>query len=1056
MFTLFYRNTRLLILTIILITVWGISSYFALPRLEDPELVSRFAIMKTFFPGADAERVENLVTEKIENKLTEIEEIDQYNSTSRAGSSIIQIELQDSVSKQEVDAVWSRVRNKIDEAQVELPANITEPELEEGKVKAYALIAGLTWQQDDQPNYGILRRQAEVLKERLEGISGTEEVELLGDPDEEIIVEINPQALASYNLTATELSQQIAQSDSKIAAGQLRGNEQNLLIEVAGELDTLARIREIPISFGDNGQFVTLENIATIRKGITEPANELALINGYPGVAIAVHVESGQKLDLWRKAVQPKITEFQSELPSSIGLPIIFDQSSYVEARLNNLNLNFLFGAALVFGITVVMMGWRSGLIVGTALPLSVLMVLGWMNWFNIPLHQMSITGLIIALGILIDNAIIMVDEVQNQLRQLTKAKTAITNSVKTLFVPLLSATLTTVIAFLPIALLPGATGEFVGAIAVTVIIAVSCSLFISLTIIPALTARLHPTFPTSPTPSTPSTSPSGWLQSGVSFPALTRLYQRSLKWTLVNPVLSIFLALLIPIIGFIQAGNLEQQFFPAADRDQLQIELELSSSASLTQTQTLIKQIRQQIIDYPEVKDVHWLLGTSIPPFYYNLTSGKEQQANYAQALVQLKSLASSSVAQKLQTELDTAFPAARIIVRQLEQGPPFAAPIEVRIYGSNLATLQALGEEARQTLVQIPDITHTRASLDEIQPQLQLQVDEEQARLAGLDRTTIAQQLDTTLEGAVGGSVLEGTEELPVRVRLGNRDRANLAQISSLDLIATSPSRNSNQNNPLSTVPLDSLGKVQVKPELAQVTHYNGQRVNTVQAFLTAGILPAEILSQFQAKLAANNFVLPPGYTYEFGGEAEEKNDALGGLVSTVGVLIIIMIAVLVLSLRSFQLAAIIGIVAIASGGLGIFSVWLFGYPFGFNPIIGTVGLIGIAVNDSIVVLDAISNHPVAKTGNPKAIQQVVLHSTRHIISTTLTTAIGFMPLLLSGGEFWQPLAVAIAGGIIGATFIALYFVPPAYYLLKSQSRKARVLVRTDEMAIIQSKLY
>jgi multidrug efflux pump subunit AcrB len=1071
MFTLFYRNTRLLILTIILISVWGISSYFALPRLEDPELVSRFAIVKTFFPGADAERVENLVTEKIENKLTEIEEINKYISTSRAGSSIINIELQDSVSKQEVDAIWSRVRNKIDEVQTELPANITEPELEEGKVKAYALIAGLTWQQDDQANYGILRRQAEVLKERLEGISGTEEVEILGDPEEEISVEINPQALASYNLTVQSLSQQIAQSDSKIAAGQLRGNEQDLLIEVAGELDTLARIRQIPISFSNNGQFVTLENIATIKKSITEPANELALINGYPGIAIAVHVESGQKLDLWRKAAQPKITEFKSELPSSIGLPIIFDQSSYVEARLNNLNINFLFGAVLVFGITVVMMGWRSALIVGTALPLSVLMVLGWMNSLNIPLHQMSITGLIIALGILIDNAIIMVDEVQNQLRQSATAKTAITNSVKTLAIPLLSSTLTTVIAFLPIALLPGAMGEFVGAIAVTVIIAVSSSLFVSLTIIPALTARLHRKPPKSPnngglaliTKSFPpklgglggQSNTYRWLQNGVSFPALTRLYQRSLKWTLANPLLSIFLALLIPITGFIQAGNLEQQFFPAADRDQLQIELELSPSASLAQTQTVIKQIRQQIIDDPEVQDVHWLLGTSIPRFYYNLSNGKEQQANFAQALVQLKSLASASLAQKLQTELDTAFPTARIIVRQLEQGPPFDAPIEMRIYGSNLETLQALGEEARQTLVQISDVTHTRASLAEVQPQLQLQLDEEQARLAGLDRTTIAQQLNTTLEGAVGGSVLEATEELPVRVRLGNRDRANLSQISSLDLLATSPNRNRNQNNLLSTVPLDSLGKVQVKPELAQVTHYNGQRVNTVQAFLKAGVLPAEILSQFQAKLAANNFVLPPGYSYEFGGEAEEKNEAMGGLVSTVGVLIIIMIAVLVLSLRSFQLAAIIGVVAIASGGLGIFSVWLFGYPFGFNPIIGTVGLIGIAVNDSIVVLDAVSNHPVAKTGNPKAIQEVVLHSTRHIISTTLTTAIGFTPLLLSGGEFWQPLAVAIAGGILGATFIALYFVPPAYYLLKSQSRKDRFSVKTSEVSIMQPKL-
>ncbi len=1083
MFTLFYRNVRLLILTIILIFVWGISSYFTLPRLEDPELVSRFAIVKTFFPGADAKRVEALVTEKLEDKLTEIEEIDSYSSTSRAGSSIINIDLQDTVSKQEVDSVWARVRNKLDEVRNELPANITEPELEEGKVKAYALIAGLTWQQEDQPNYGILRRQAEVFKERLERISGTEEVEIFGDPDEEIVVEINPQALASYNLTARELSQQIAQSDSKIAAGQLRSNDNNLLIEVAGELDTLARIRQIPINFGSGGQFVFLKDIATIRKGITEPATELALIDGYPGISIAVHVESGQRLDVWSQAAQQKIAEFQSELPSSIGLPIIFNQSNYVEARLNSLILNLLLGAALVFITTVVMMGWRSALIVGSALPLSVLMVFGWMNWLDIPLHQMSITGLIVALGILIDNAIVMVDEVTGRLRDgeqgrrgdtgdtgdtgdwetrenYVTSKAAITNSIKTLAIPLLSSTLTTVLAFLPIALLPGSTGEFVGTIAITVIVAVSCSLFISLTIIPALTAKLHRMSSKSlrkeeidrslssqervrerwesritDEKNNTSISPSGWLQNGISIPVVTRLYRRTIKWSTAKPVLSILLALSIPVIGFIQAGSLEQQFFPAADRDQLQIELELSPSASLAQTQTIIKQIRQQIITYPEVKDVHWLLGSNIPRFYYNLTGGKDQQANYAQALVQLNALNSSAITQKLQSELDKAFPSARIIVRQLEQGPPFDAPIEMRIYGSNLETLQSLGENVRQTLVQIPDVTHTRASLAEIQPQLQLQLDEEQARLAGLDRTSIAQQLDFTLEGAVGGSILEATEELPVRVRLG--DRANLAQISSLDLLTTSSSLNSNQNNSLTAVPLSSLGKVQVKPELAQITHYNGQRVNTIQGFLKAGVLPTEILSQFRAKLANNNFDLPPGYTFEFGGEEEERSDAIGGLVSTVGVITVVMIATLVLSLGSFQLAGMIGIVAIASAGLGIFSVWLFGYPFGFNPIIGTVGLIGVAVNDSIVVLSAISHHPVAKTGNPKAIQEVVLHSTRHVLTTTLTTAIGFVPLLLSGGEFWPPLAIAIAGGVVGATLLALYFIPSAYYLLKSRSR-------------------
>ncbi|MEM9276470.1 MAG: efflux RND transporter permease subunit [Cyanobacteria bacterium P01_F01_bin.143] len=1032
-----------------LIFVWGISSYFTLPRLEDPELVSRNAVVKTFYPGADAERVEALITEKIEDKLTEIEEIDNFQSTSRTGSSLIDIELQENVTKQQVDGVWTRVRNKLDEVNVELPPNIIEPELEEIKVKAYALIAALTWQQDDQPNYGILRRQAEVFKERLEQISGTEEVEIFGDPDEEIVVEINPQTLASYNLTVSELSQQIAQSDSKVAAGQLRSNDNNLLVEVAGELDTLARIRQIPLSFGDDSQFILLKDLATVSKGITEPATELALINGYPGIAIAVHVRSGQRLDLWSKLAQEKIAEFRSELPSSIGLPIIFTQTGYVETRLNGLILNLLLGATLVFGVTVVMMGWRSALIVGSSLPLSVLMVFGWMNWLNIPLHQMSITGLIVALGILIDNAIVMVDEVQNHLRQGNRAKAAISNSIKTLAIPLLSSTLTTILAFLPIALLPGSVGEFVGTIAVTVIVAVSCSLFISLTIIPTLTAKLHRYRKSQPeqiTKNNHNSRPifsSTWLKTGISFPPLTRLYKRSIRWTTAKPLLSIFLALLLPAIGFIQAGSLQQQFFPAADRDQLQIELELPDSASLAQTQTLTKKIRQQIIEIPQVEDIHWLLGTSIPSFYYNLTGGKEQQANYAQALVQLNTLSSSSITQKLQTELDQAFPAARIIVRQLEQGPPVAAPIEMRIYGSNVEILQKLGEIARQSLVQIPEVTHTRASLGSIQPQLEIQVDEEQARLTGLDRITIAQQLDTALEGAVGGSVLESNEELPIRVRLGDRDRANLSQITSLDLLARSPSRQGNQNNSLTAVPLSSLGQVQLVPELAQITRYNGQRVNTIQGFLEAGILPAEILSQFETNLTNNNFDLPPGYSYEFGGESEERGDAIGGLVSTVGVIIIVMVAVLVLSLGSFPLAAVIGVVAIASFGLGIFSIWLFGYPFGFNPIIGTVGLIGVAVNDSIVVLSAISNHPVAKTGNAKAIQEVVLHSTRHVLTTTLTTAIGFVPLLLSGGEFWPPLAVAIGGGVIGATLLALYFIPAAYYSLKFQPRRLNAIL-------------
>ena len=1036
MFTLFYRNSRLLILTIILIFVWGISSYFALPRLEDPELVSRNATVKTFFPGADASRIEALITDKIEDKFTEIEEIKDYSSTSSFGSSIIIIELNDEVQKSEVDGIWSRVQNQLDEVKPELPTGASEPELEKIKVKAYALITALIWQQDNRPNYAILNRQAEVLKDRIQAIAGTEEVELYGDRNEEINVEIEPEAIASYDLTATDIARQIQQSDSKVTAGLLRNNN-NLSLEVAGELDTLDRVRNIPLNFGNQGQFIRLQNVAKVNKGLSSPAEDLAIIGDRPGVTLAVHVESGTRLDLWAKNADRVLEEYSAELPSAIKLQTILAQSNYVEDRLNGLILNLFVGGGLVFLVTLLMMGWRSAIVVGTSLPLSILMVFGWMNVMGISLHQMSITGLIVALGILIDNAIVMVDEVGDRLRRNLTPLEAIQSSVNHLAVPLLSSTITTVLAFLPIALLPGPTGEFVGTIAISVILAVSSSLFLALAVMPTLTAKLYKSVRANGSVETyyDTSLRESWWHRGISVPILTRWYRQSIKWTTAKPVLGICLALLLPLTGFIQAGSLEQQFFPAADRDQLQIQLELPATTAIAQTQNVTEQIRDRLLVFDNITDVHWFIGRSVPRFYYNVAGNREQEPNYAQAIVQLDSLATSDLAKKLQSELDSSFPTARILVRQLEQGPPFDAPVEMRISGSDLETLQQLGESARSLLLGVADITHTRASLAEVTPQLELEVDEEQLRLAGLDRRAIAEQLETSLEGTTGGSILESTEELPVRVRLSAANRDRLNNITSLDLLSSQ----NNLDNTVETVPLSSLGEVTLKPELAKITRYNGQRVNTVQGFLTPGVLPDRALSDFKQQLEDANWQLPNGYNYEFGGEAEQKGNALSGLISTVGVIAVLMVATLVLSLGSFRLAAVIGVVAIASFGLGLFAIWLFGYPFGFNPIIGTVGLIGVAINDSIVVLAAIQQHPIAKTGNKPAIREVVLRSTRHVIATTLTTAIGFVPLLLGGGEFWPPLAIAIAGGVIGATLLALYLIPAAYLIVvRGKERK------------------
>jgi multidrug efflux pump len=1019
MFDLFFRNGRLLVLTIALIFVAGLSAIQSLPRLEDPELTSRDAIVTTRFPGADAERVEALVTEEIEEELFDIEEIKTLESTSRAGISIIQVELQDEVV--DVDEVWSRIRDKLSDVEPELPEAALKPDLEDLEVRGYALIAALTWQHDSPVSYALLRRLAEGLEDELRSIQGTENVESFGEPDEEITVEIDAVRLASMGLTVDDVSRQIGHSDSKVSAGLMRNDAAgNVLIEVEGEIDSLDRIRRTPIDFGQNGQFVTLGDIATVRKEIRQPAADLALVSGKPAVAIGSFVESDYRIDHWASVARKKVSAFADTLPHGIGLEVVFDQSGYTEQRLSKLVENLAMGALAVVVVMFLVMGWRSALIVSLALPLSSLMVLAGMQLLGIPMHQMSVTGLIIALGLLIDNAIVMVDEVRHRLHDGLSARQAIDRSVRHLIIPLLGSTVTTALAFAPIALMPGSVGEFVGTIAVSVILALFSSLFLALTVIPALTGLL----------STESSSPRGnrWWQVGFTNDRLTALYASTLDRLLARPLWGLMLAVALPIGGFVSATQLIEQFFPPTGRDMFQIELELPTYASLSQTGQAAQRARSMMIANPQVRDVHWFMGKSAPSFYYNLISDQEDAAYYTQGIVQLESAEGAiELIRRLQNELDEALPEARVLVRQLEQGPPFDAPIELRLYGPNVDRLAEIGDEVRAVLSAARDVVHTDADLTETLPKLSVTVDEEEARLAGLDHAAIARQLDTTFEGAVGGSLLEATEELPIRVRLADASRGDLVQIASLDLLPT----RSPADGQRKLIPISALGQVKLVPERAVIARRNGRRVNVVRAYITAGVLPGKVLADFRQRLSSD-FQLPAGYEMEFGGEFAERNEAVGNLSASLGILVVVMAATLVLSFGSFRLAGIIAVVAALSGGLGLGSLWLFGFPFGFMAIIGTMGLMGVAINDSIVVLAALREDDGARRGNREAIRNVVVRSSRHVFATTLTTISGFLPLIIEGGGFWPPLAITIAGGVVGATLLALLFVPSSYLLV------------------------
>lgn len=1007
--TFFYRRPRATILLLLLILVDGLAGLFTLPRMEDPVLSPRAALIITTYPGASAERVEALVTIPIEEELAEVDDLKFIRTESRPGQSTVIIEVKDELD--EFVSVWSKVRAALRDAEPRLPEGASQPEFDEREARAYATLISLSWDSSAPFRPSILKRYGRELEDLLRAVSGTEEVDLFGAPKEEIQVLLEPENLARYRMTAAEVASQIAAFDVKSGAGRFRSEKVDLLLQLP-ELSSQEALSQVLVRAESTGRSIPLSEVAKFQRGERTPPLEKVLIEGERAVVVGAKVVPSQRVDLWSDRVQERLKIFQTNLPEGLKLNILFDQSEFTKRRLNELQRNGLLGAALVALTVFVAMGWRSAVAVSSALPLTTLVVLSAMKFMDIPIHQMSVTGLIIALGLLIDNAIVVTDELQQTLDRGAEMEEGIRETFSHLFSPLLSSTATTVLAFMPLVLMPGPAGEFVGSISLTVIAALIGSLLLSLFIIPVIYAYMRGHLPQ-------FGSPRAFWNKGIGAGPLLAPFRESLRVCYKFPVLGISVGLVLPVLGFFAGGLLKEQFFPPSDRAQCELTVELASGTSLQETEAVVGQVREFLLKKPEIARMDWYLGRSSPAFYYNLIGTRRGVTNYAQAMVVLANEENIyGVQRELQNELDKKFPNARILLRQLEQGPPFDAPVELRLYGPDLEVLRALGGKMRLLLAEVPEITHTQASLDEDLVTLTFQPDYTQLRTAGLNSLALSEFLRSSTEGLVAGSILENTEEVEVRVRLDDAHRGELNALKTLE--------------PAPLLPLEQLGQLNLKPDRAVITRRDRRRLNTIQGFLQSGVLPSVAVSQFLEKMEKSDIELPPGYELKLGGEAAERDKAVGNLLASAGALVVLMCSTLVLGFSSFRMAFIIGGVAVCSIGLSLGALYVFGYPFGFMAIVGAMGLVGIAINDSIVVLAALLADRDARTGATDRMVTIVLNASRHVLTTTATTIAGFLPLLISGGSFWPPLAVAIAGGVSGATILALYFCPACFRLV------------------------
>ena len=1057
-----YQNPRIVWLIVATMLIAGVSSLAVMPRLEDPVLKRRVAVITASLHGASPAEIESSVTIPIEQWLNEFSEIKQVRSNTRANFASVVVELKDRIN--DPVNVWSSIKSKLRDNAGQLPEGSSEPELTIFPLKAFAAILAIIPNSDGVNQPFQHRRLARELRQRILDLDATESVALYGDWGEEIAVSVNPESLASLGTSVGAIAQQIAESQT-VPAGDADHEGMQIMVEVR-EPDQLAeQIENIPIRSSGSSESIRLAEFARVAKNPTTPQSTAVIVNGKDSIALGVMVNNDARVDIWDEALAQVVSRFETESTGEYAVVPLFKQSDLIHQRMVNLMGSLAISTGALVVIVALMMGWRCMIVIAVSLPLSACAVVCGLRLLSIPIHQMSITGLIVALGLLIDNAVVIVEEVRARLFAGKKPLVAMLSAVRQLRMPLMGSTVTTILAFVPIATMPGPSGEFVGSLAVSVILAIASSLVLAITIIPPLVIGLGV-----------NVRQQSLIEYGIRFSPFVKFYRRTLQTTFRWPMLGVLLGVALPLAGLYCAQRLEKEFFPASDRAQIQVELELSVSATLESVRGVTDQVVPIIAADERVENQYWFLGESAPTFFYNVVPSRRNSPYYAQAFIDVKPGSDiNGLVNRLQAKLDASILNARVLVRKLAQGPPFDAPVEVRVFGDDLGQLKKLGNQIRAMMSENEYVTHTRSDLGSTIPKLSLDVNEGLLQQTRLTQKELSKFLYVNLMGARAGTFFDRGVQVPVHVRVDHSNRRIIESLAAIEI------RSSNQAIPAgrglhgnaaankgfkptgSGYLLGSLGEFQLVSDVGAITRIGGQRVNEVKAYLKAGVLPSEVTDGIRETLQQSELGLTGQNRIEFGGEAEKRTQAIETLVANGVVLFSIMLLTLVTVLGSFRSAFVIASVGGLVVGMGPLALYVFGYPFGFMAIVGTMGLVGIAINDSIVVLAAINVNDKrrqtrlagdvgenasltaaavscdAEPEQPQELEDVVIGCTRHILTTTLTTMIGFLPLVIYGGQFWPPLAIVISAGVGGATLMALYFAPAVDLLLKGKSRVA-----------------
>jgi multidrug efflux pump subunit AcrB len=999
-------HPALMLFLIAILGLAGALSYRALGRAEDPSFTIKVVIVGAVWPGATASDMQAQVADPIEKKLQELPYFDKVTTYTKPGFTAMTVAFKDNTPAREVPQLFYQLRKKIADIKDDLPAGLIGPTINDEFGDVDSILYALTAQGGD---YAQMKKVAEGLRQRLLKLKGVTKVNLYGTQDEKIFVEFSNAKLATLGVTTDQIFRSLARQNAVVPAGTVETSAQRVPLRVTGALDGVATVAETPVEA--NGRVFRLGDIATVTHGYVDPPTFEVRQKGKDAIAIGVVMAKGANILDLGPAVATATADFMSSVPQGFELEQIADQPAVVEHAVGEFIDSFVEALAIVLFVSFLALGWRTGIVVALSVPLVLAIVFIVMNAIGLDLHRITLGALIIALGLLVDDAIIAVEMMVVKMEQGWDRVRAASFAWESTAFPMLTGTLVTAAGFLPIGFANSSVGEYAGGIFWVVAIALVASWVVAVMFTPYIGVKLLPAV---------KRRAAGHDPHAIYDTRIYRALRRVIAWCVERRLTVVLATVAIFALSIVAFGRVQQQFFPLSERPELFFQLRMPAGTAFGTTLAAVKQAEALLKDDPDIATSTAYVGQGSPRFWLGLNPQLPDEA-FAEIVIVSKDVAAR---ERIKARLETAVAGgalaqARVRVDRFNFGPPVGFPVQFRVIGPDTRKVREIAYRVRDVMRQNPQVIDPHLDWNEQSPYLKLVLDQDRVRALGVTPQDISESLSMLISGVPVTTVRDGIEKVAVVARAVPAERLDLAHIADLALYA----RNG------VAVPLSQIAHVEFSHEEPILWRINRDMAITVRADVVDGVQPPDVTNAIWPKLADIRASLAPAYRIEIGGAIEESEKGNASIFALFPVMAIAMLVLLMVQLQSFSrlvlvfLTAPLGIIG-ASLGLNLAD-----RPFGFVALLGLIALAGMIMRNAVILVDQIESDVRAGLARREAIVEATVRRARPVILTALAAILAMIPL--SRSAFWGPMATTIMGGLFVATFLTLLFLPGLYAL-------------------------